>query len=97
MTHPTIQPTQKLLASSFQHGDYVLDLYGYVSRCEEINVEDVTLAGDKRSLVEFFTAKQLDSMSYALERKAEREAQAARVERGFELFSARMMGCAVLG
>lgn len=70
---PQIDTGMSLLASKFDQGGLMLDLYG---ESNEFGIEvcDVALHGQKISLSEMVTPKQLEDMSYWCERQQEREA-----------------------
>ncbi len=62
----------ELLATAYEHDGVLIDLYG--NRDDgQIEVEDVALTGDQRSLGQWLTAVQLEQMSDWCERQAVRK------------------------
>jgi hypothetical protein len=73
-TQPQVDATLTLLASGYDQGGLLLDLYGTNSK-SGIEVEDVALRGSKVSLAEQFSNKQMEDMGYWCERQAIRESR----------------------
>lgn len=77
-THPhllapvaTVNEDYVLLLSAYDYLGLLLDLYGYRSKDGEVEVRDVALTGDKRSLGVLISADAMESMDYAVERADE--------------------------
>jgi hypothetical protein len=71
-----INPKYKLLATGYNYMDVVVDLYG--DFCGDADVQDVTLAGDKRSIGALIPGKAYDAMNEFADRAiatARRESQ----------------------
>lgn len=86
VTNPQVDPALQLLAEGYEHDGMYFDLYGENTKfC--IEVLDVTLFGDNRSLGALFSAKAMEDMGYALERQAERDARDERLDRAVHAFS----------
>lgn len=64
----------KLLHSGYDHLGVLLDLYGDVDS-DGPEVHDVSLVGDKRSLVELIPAAALESMTWFVERRMDETRQ----------------------
>lgn len=67
MANPTVDPEHSLLMAGYDTDELVLDLYGTHDE-NGIEVCDITLAGEKTSIVCRYTAAELRSMERAVER-----------------------------
>lgn len=75
---PVDEKEYVLVGTGYEHMYGHFDLWGYRSDEYGIEVQDVTLHGDKRSIGNLFSAKQLDDMSRWCERQDEKAAQQVR-------------------
>lgn len=90
MPQPHIDPSHQLLYSGYTYREIELDLYGWRDS-DGVEVCDVALVGDKRSLVELVPREALMAMTEFVERqdaaarreaKNEGRAEVARLDEG---------------
>lgn len=88
---PQVDPTLFKLATGYEHMEMYFDLYGETHPEFGVDVQDVTLHGDKRSLIVLFTSTHIETMCNWCEREAEKAAKETRRDRAIEIAGALML------